>query len=599
MTMAMAKIQFLTFYLEYSIGIHLLSSILHEAGYHISIIYFKLPSKAQIDWFKDSPINVEHIDMKGDIIGHNADINRWTPNEISLLVDTIKNYSPDVLCISTRSTDEEIVKDVLPVIKSQINTLILAGGYGPTLDPELYYDLVDYVYIGEAENAILEIIDCINDKQSIDNIENIAYKKNGTVRRNKLREPTIKNFNPKKVPDENVIFIENERIYHKDKHYKIINTHTYSTFFGRGCISSCSYCSAGQWDKIYQREGYKIKKRRNRLIEEIITELIELKKTDCTFVHFRDEFLCATKNQLKTFFKLYEENIHLPFWAYLVPDQILTQPELLEMAVDAGFVDTEIGFQTGSDRINRKIYNRYISNRKSVKYAKLLSSFNINIKYDFILFNPIETFEDAKETIDLIQSLPKSRSYLQLSRLHYFPCSPIVETLKSINFPPNFIEYNYCIALLYLLSFVLPHDEMNNLLSDSQNNMSKTFLLNKYKSYIAEHNLSFPVGTHDVPDSITTHRYKRIIEKNSYKEIAVWIDNDYFQKMKSAFNSVAKIHYFSDNESVVLEWEKVMKPSALKNQAKDIPLFICSKRKQQIKKYIVENFSGLEEQLYV
>jgi len=593
----MAKIQFLTFYLDYSIGVHLLSSILHEAGYDISIIYYKLPSKAGIDWFKDDPINVEHIDMNGDIIGHNADINRWSVIETNLLIDTINNFSPDVLCVSARSTDEQLVKEVLPTIRSKSNVLMLAGGYGPTLDPELYYDLVDYVYIGEAENAILEIIDCICKKKSIDNINNISFKKDGIILRNKLREPTVENFNPKKIPDEKIIFIENERIYHKNKHHEIVKTHTYSTFFGRGCISSCSYCSAGQWDKIYKRDGHKIKKRRNRPIDEILNELIALKETDCTFVHFRDEFLCATKNQLKTFFKLYEKNVQLPFWAYLVPDQILSQPELLKMAVDAGFVDTEIGFQTGSDNLNRKVYNRYISNSRSVKYANMLSSFNVNMKYDFILFNPAEKFEDIKKTIDLIQSLPKKRSYLQLSRLHYFPCSPIVEKIKDISIPSNFIEFNYCIALLYLLSFVLPKDEMGVILDKFPQNISKNRLLNKYKSYIVEHNLNFPVGTHDIPDSITTHRYKRIIEKNSYKEIAIWLDNDYFQKMKSAFNSVNKIHYISDNNSIETKGEKILKLSSLEKQS--VPIFICSKRKQQIKKYIVENFPYLKERLYV
>ena len=149
-----------------------------------------------------------------------------------------------------------------------------------------------------------------------------------------------------------------------------MNTHTYSTSVGRGCIGSCSYCSAGQWFKIYSNEGYKIEKRRNRSVQNVIDELFRIKDDGYTFVFFRDEFLFATIDYLKKFFKLYEEKINLPFWAQFVPNQMLNHTELIEMAVDAGFVATEIGFQSGSDRINREIYNRFIPNREIVEYAK-------------------------------------------------------------------------------------------------------------------------------------------------------------------------------------------------------------------------------------
>jgi radical SAM superfamily enzyme YgiQ (UPF0313 family) len=595
----MSKIVFLTFYLEYSIGVYLLSSILQEAGYDVSVLFFKLPSKGKIPWFKNNPINVEHIDMNGNIIGHNADINKWTEKEMDILVNKISDISPDVLCVSTRSTDEALVKEVLPQIRSKIDVLTIAGGYGPTLDYELYVDLVDYVYIGEAENAILEIMEHVDKKKTLDTLDNIYYKKNNLIYKNKLRKPNVEKFKQQIIPDE-VYYIDNNTLYGAEKRKEIIQTHSYSTFFGKGCISSCSYCSAGQWGKIYKNEGFKVKKRRNRPVEDIIEELKLLKKADCTFVHFRDEFLYASRDTLKHFFKLYEQEVCLPFWAYLVPDQVLTHPELLKLAVDAGFVDTEIGFQTGSDTINKKIYNRHISNSRSVKYAELLTEYSINIKYDFILFNPVETFNDIKATIRLIQALPKKRSYLQLSRLHYFPCSPIVDTLQKYKMSAEDIEYHYCVALLYLLSFVLPKNIFNKILNDKIKRNSKIFLLETYRSYIAENKIEFSIGTHDVPNSITTNRYKRILEKNKYEKVIVWGAGNYYKDLSGIFNDTV-ITNLIDHRYVnkKINGMTVSTPEVLDEDKGNLPIFICSRHKQEIKVNILKDYPSYTNRIFV
>jgi radical SAM superfamily enzyme YgiQ (UPF0313 family) len=379
----------------------------------------------------------------------------------------------------------------------------------------MYADLVDYVFIGEAENAIVEIVEAIEEGQSLKPFRNIYYKKNGKLYKNSLRAPEIKNYRFQSIPAVSY-YIDHNKVYNAAALENVISTHTYSTFFGRGCISTCSYCSAGHWHKIYAREGFIIKKRRNRHVEDIIEELKAAKSTNCTFVLFRDEFLCAKNEVLKRFFRLYEKEICLPFYAFLVPEQILSHPEILKMAVDAGFVATEIGFQSGSDRINKTIFTRFLANRKMLEYARLLQKSNIIIKYDFIIFNPAESCKDIRATFQLIQSLPKERAHLQLARLHFFPESPILDILKNYREHRRSFDHYYCQALLYLLCFVLPVKEFDSIIEDEYSVSSWKNLKRIYKSYVKENKIEFMVGTHDRPDSITTHRYKRILEKNNY-----------------------------------------------------------------------------------
>ena len=594
----MAKVTFLTFYIDYSVGVYVLSSILQDAGHDVSVIFFKLPAQAPVGWFKENPTNMEEVNSYGDIIGSNNDVNGWTDHEVSLLVNKILELSPDVLCISSRSTHRRLVLDVLPKVRMHCDVMMIAGGMGPTLDPELYVDLVDYVFIGEAENAIVELISAIENGQPLSDMDNICYKKNGTIVKNKLRLPDVSQFKCQAIPAE-VFYIENDKTFDSAKRKAVINTHTYSTFFGRGCIRSCSYCSAGQWYKIYRSQGIKIKRRRNRQIEDIIEELKSVKDKECTFIHFRDEYMSADTETLKRFFYLYEREICIPFWCYLVPEQILAHPELLKMAVDAGFVDTEIGFQSGSDEINRKIFTRYTSNRRIVAYTRLLSQYDINMKYDFIIFNPGETSEDIKTTFKLIQSLPKKRSYLNLCRLYYFPVSPIVRILKEYEHVQYDFDHYYRIALLYLLCFVLPEKEFSSVLNDDRMLASWQRLREFYKKYINDHNIDFSVGTHAVPESITTQRYERILKKEGYGDVVIWGDSDYYKDMSHIFGDVNVRYFIGDEGREECGGLVVWSPEILAEVQEPLPIFVCSKRKQKIKMDILRGYPKYRGRIYV
>ena len=157
----MLKITFLTFYIDYSVGVYVLSSILKNAGYDVSVIFFKLPDAKKIKWFNKNPNNMDVVNRYGGIIGSNVDVNQWTEYETELLINQIKSLSTDVLLISSRSTHRSLVADILPKIRSKCKLLTIAGGYGPTLEPEFYVDLVDYVFMGEAENQIVDLMSAI------------------------------------------------------------------------------------------------------------------------------------------------------------------------------------------------------------------------------------------------------------------------------------------------------------------------------------------------------------------------------------------------------------------------------------------------------
>lgn len=594
----MAKVTFLTFYNNFSVGVSVLSSLLVEAGHDVSALFFKLPKFSPIRWFHKSPVSGDAVDAYGNIVGTSIDVNSWTENEIDLLVKLIGDLSPEMLLVSARSTDRNLVKELMPKIRSRYDFTTIAGGYGPTLDPDSFADMVDYVFIGEAENRIVDLVDTIESGSPIKDFDNICYKKNGRLTKNKLCRPNISQFKSSKLPDNNY-YIDNNKIFRIDSPNSIVSTHTYSTFVGRGCINSCSYCSVGNWNKVYKKEGVRLKKRRNRPLEDIINELIEMRDKRYTFVFFRDEFMFGRIDYLKEFFRLYEREINLPFWAHLYPKLILDHPDILKDAVDAGFVATEVGFQSGSDRINRHIYNRFISNEDTIRYAQLLDKYDIIVKYDFIIGNPAEDMEDIMDTFKVLQALPRRRASIEFPRLIFLDGTPIEKKLAPYLHRQRSDEYYYCLALLYLSAFVMQKDEFDKLLSDEATTSSWQTLHSIYKKYLKDHNIFFQIGTHEIPDSITTHRYQRILKKKRYSDVIVWGNGDYYKEMAAIFKGTNVRYHIDDKEKNIVKSNNILPPNIISKISEPLPIFICSSRKQEIKMKIITEYPNFPGKIFV
>lgn len=593
----MAKVTFITFYNNFCVGINILSSLLIEEGHDVSVIFFKIPQKKKVDWFTEKPTAfLEAVDCNGDIYSGDAVVNRWSDKEVQLLCDLIEEQNPDIIGFNSRTQDNELASEVFPKIRERTKAVTIAGGFGPSLNPEIYAKLVDYVYIGEAEATICDLISKISKGESVENFSNLYFIKDGKTIQNPLSPPDESKYVRQHIT-EDTFYVERNRIYKYNERQEIISTNAYSIFLGKGCISTCSYCAIGNWRAIYKNEGYRIKPRRNRRFEHVIKELTEIKDKGISFIHFRDEFMTAEASQMKKFFEIYEQEINLPFWANIVPKQMINNPDLLKQLVDAGFVDTEIGCQSGSDEINRTIFTRNIPHKDTLRYAQMLSDYEVNIQYDFIIFNPAEKQKHIDETIELIQKLPKKRAKLLLPRLYYYPLVPLNEIFIKLNLKdvPIDIEHYYCLALKYLICFVMPKPEFDEFLVKEGAKLSAPELKAFYQKYLKDHNISFVTGTHDFPESITNPRYKRILQRHNHKDIIVWGDEDYYGRMTSVFADADEVSHVDD----LLVKDGSISEEIMGKVANNRPIFVCSSRKGEIKQKIKTLFPEYSGRIYV
>jgi radical SAM superfamily enzyme YgiQ (UPF0313 family) len=197
----------------------------------------------------------------------------------------------------------------------------------------------------------------------------------------------------------------------------------YSAFHGgiyrivssRGCPFRCSYCLNSFFDKIYPDWSLRWASPEH-IVDEICAGVSE--DLPLLFISMQDDNLFAQKTEvLEHFFDLYKRKVNKPFILLSTPNFITE--EKLKMAVDAGLSTIHIGLQSGSERINRGIYNRKIPIEQFLKVTKIVDKFPVVPYYDIICDNPYETEEDELETVRTLAEIPKPYFFLLFSLTLY------------------------------------------------------------------------------------------------------------------------------------------------------------------------------------
>ena len=112
----------------------------------------------------------------------------------------------------------------------------------------------------------------------------------------------------------------------------------------------------------------------------------------------------------------------------------------LRLLNECGVSWLNMGLQSGSDRVNKDIYNRGSTKNHFLRAAELVKEFKIAGKYDVILDNPFEDECDRIETIETLIQIPKPY-LLEFYSLAYYPGTELYK--KAIQECPEEMESVY------------------------------------------------------------------------------------------------------------------------------------------------------------
>jgi len=114
---------------------------------------------------------------------------------------------------------------------------------------------------------------------------------------------------------------------------------------------------------------------------------------DLILVNIHDDcFLAQSKEWHQEFVNDYKKWIDRPFIVRSTPLH-LTE-EKIKILKEAGLAWVTMGLQSGSEKINKGIFKRNVSNKQFLEATCLLKKYNVSGYYDVILDNPFEEEED-------------------------------------------------------------------------------------------------------------------------------------------------------------------------------------------------------------
>ncbi|GBC68672.1 2-hydroxyethylphosphonate methyltransferase [archaeon HR01] len=280
--------------------------------------------------------------------------------------------------------------------------LLVAGGPMPSAYPTKFLDIFDVVVQGEGEYTMLELMEAVDDKGSIEGVKGLYLGRrlleriegvssaNGGLYYTGQR-PLVKNLDLLGTPDRDSYDNDLYKQYYR-KNFGYTMT---SMVASRGCPFSCSFCWRPDYGRIY----------RVRSPENIVDEMEEIRyKYKYERIWFADELFIANKKHV---IRLCEEIISRRLevlWECLARADLIDS-EIARYMRRAGCHKIIFGLEAGDDR-TLNLMNKRLTVQQSRRAVKTVVENGIKAGGFFILGYPGETNETMLKTIKLASSLP-------------------------------------------------------------------------------------------------------------------------------------------------------------------------------------------------
>lgn len=345
-------------------------------------------------------------------------------------ISEIINFGADILCVSALTPTITGAYELINIVKDKMpDVFVVMGGVHAASLPEDVFtkSKTDVVVTGEGELTLLEIIEKLNRKESIYNVDGIAYKHNGKLVINKSKE-FIQDLDTIPFPDYS--FYDDLKIY---KGWLFVKQKPdIGLFSGRGCPYSCVYCANKIWKS--SRPFLRLRSPKN-----IVDEYEKLKK----------EF------KIGEVFDLIDEfNVNIP-WALAVCDELINRKlnvvwkvqlradrmtdELAKKMAESGCWYVHIGAETGNQKTLDGI-GKNVKLESVEESCKILKKYGFKIMTLFMIFNIWEKdgkleYEGVKESLNTLNfakrlSDKKLTDYISWGPTTPYPGSRLFEIAK-------------------------------------------------------------------------------------------------------------------------------------------------------------------------
>ena len=292
-------------------------------------------------------------------------------------IDCIKNIGPRIVGFSCMTCSYLPALHFASLVKKADPDIVTVfGGPHPTFQSAetLTHNAVDVIVRGEGEYTFPEVVQAIQNKESLSRIDGISYKINGKIIETPNR-PFIQNLDALPFPARDIMEMGK---YHETVRGYLITS--------RGCPWNCLYCSTSQLN------GHKYRARRPHFVADEMQVLVE--EYGCEKLGIADDLFTFDRNRVfEICDTLLERGLKVEWGCSVRADTF--DRELLEKMHEAGCDILFIGVETVDDGVMKQI--RKGLKIEQVKEALMLAKdMGFKIKASFILGLPFQKPEEGE-----------------------------------------------------------------------------------------------------------------------------------------------------------------------------------------------------------
>lgn len=339
----------------------------------------------------------------------NIYIKEYTINQNSgYILGEIYREDPKILAFSTYIWNIEKTLEITRSIKKVLpNIIIILGG------PEVSFDSreilekhkeLDFIIRGEGEETFYELIDALENKMPLKEIEGLSYRIENEIVENKDRIVKLKMSDIPPVYSNELEEYENKIIYYESS---------------RGCPFNCKFCLSSTVEGVRFLSIDRVKKDLKVFLDNRVKQ-----------VKFIDRTFNSNKNHAIEILKyiMYNDNgftnFHFEITAHILENDFL---EILSKLPN-GLVQFEIGVQSTNEKTIESVtrstnFDKLVENVKKIRELK-----NIHIHLDLIGGLPYEGYSSFEKSFNEVYNLKPEK--LQLGFLKLLKGSKLREEEK-------------------------------------------------------------------------------------------------------------------------------------------------------------------------
>jgi len=384
------------------------------------------------------------------------------------IISRLRKFRPDFICIGIRNIDnadyfrnhfylEEIRDNIVKTIKDNSDAKVIAGGAAFSINPReiLDYLRIDYGVCGEGEGSLGRLINAINGKEKISDINGAVYRCKGEIKMNGIsRIRDLRKIHPPDI----------SRWIDIDK-YRAFGARL-SIQTKRGCNQKCVYC-------VYNKlEGNNIRMRSPKDVVDEIEHITSITKI------YDVEFVDSVFNIPITYSKricsmIIKEGIKVRLYTSNLNAGHIT-PELIGLMEDAGFKEVWVTPDTGSEKMLKSLRKGF-DKKCLVKSAEILSESKLDVMWCLLFGGPSEDSDTVNETINFIKKHISKKHlvfcYIGIRIYSHTPLAEVVLSKEKINVKDNFLH-----PCFYHSKLIKPKTIRNKVLSLEKKTSNVIFL---------------------------------------------------------------------------------------------------------------------------